>query len=246
MKLMRKLLCVVLMAALLAAVAVPALAEVEVPESVTIYKASSDNSHTHLGNINIWGVTPSMKITKPKSSKTSVLKVSGLNRWSSSTTWYDGDEDSDDADISIYINPIKAGKANVSFKIAGVAYKVAVTVKKYVNPFKKFIITGISGENMKSKFAQSAWVTDEMTSNAKKGSIKIATISGWKIYGISWRNENTGLEYSQWLPTPKSSITFPIPAMKTTENYDITLSLENTTTGGDLYVDYSIFNVAGE
>ena len=246
MKLMKKLLCVALMAALMLAVAVPALANTNAPESVTIYKSSKDNSHVMLGNIPIWDIDPDTKITKPKSSKTSILVIEGINRWSSATTWYDDSEGDMNADANIYVNPIKAGRANVSFKVAGVAQKVAVTVKAYANPIKSFVITGISSNNLRAKFAKSSWVTDEMTKNAKKGSIKISAATGWKITGIDWRNEATGLDYSYWMSTPKTSVNLSIPAMKTTENYEITVNFENTTNGGSMFVGYYLFNVAGE
>lgn len=244
LKTFKKLLSIALLTALLLAIAVPAFAA-KLPEEETVYLLSTDGSHSwwfyHIG---IMDSTNKTKVASLKSSKKAVCSIVGINRYCSEYTYLTGeDEDEAYSDTSIMIRPLKAGKANITAKIDGVANTMKLTVKKYVNPVKSFVITGISSKNLKSKFAKSGYCRDELTKNAKKGNLKITAASGWEITEVSWRNETNGLTYSQWLRTPKASFTLAIPAMKATEDYEIEVYFRNKTDGASLTVDYNLINL---
>lgn len=84
----------------------------------------------------------SSKVSGLKSSNKAVVTVKlSKSTYGTSQTYY-----------TILAAPKKAGTATVSFKCQGKAYKIKVTVKKYVNPVKSVKIgaTTVSGSKFKS------------------------------------------------------------------------------------------------
>ena len=242
MKLMKKLLCVALLAALMLAIAAPALADISVPEEETSYLLSTDGSMTWWSrSVYIGGTTASTKIKNMKSSKSSVVSVIGLSR-STEIEEYFGEEEGRDPDewgsASLLVRPKKAGKANITMKIDGKIYKTVYTVKKYVNPIKSLVLTGVGTKNLKNKFAKRTDIDDSLKANAKKGAIKVKAASGWRISEIRWENETTGLEYSQWMRNDVTSASLDIPAMKKTEEYRIVVYFRNIADDGSLSMEY--------
>lgn len=246
MKLFKKLLCTVLAVAMLLSVAAVAFA-VEVPEAVTFYRTSNDAEDSSYGFFSLYGVNSDTKIGKFKSSKKTVASIYSVERYSSYWEGYEYDDTSSWHAVSVGLRLLKAGTTNITSKIDGTSYKTKVTVKKYTNPVKSFVITGIGSKNLKSAFAKRSYNDAPLTKAAKKGNIKLKAASGWKIESIAWRNDSTGQSYHfNSYDKPVSSVTLPIPAMKTTVNYSIGFTMINTKTGASIGFDYWISNVAGE
>lgn len=246
MKLFKKLLCTVLAVAMLLSVAAVAFA-VEVPEAVTFYRSSTYADDSSFGFFSLYGMNSDTKIGKITSSKKAVATVYGVERYSGYWEGYEYDDTSSWDDATVQLRLLKAGTTNITSKIDGNSYKTKVTVKKYTNPVKSFVITGIGSKNLKSAFAKRSYNDAPLTKAAKKGNIKLKAASGWKIESIAWRNDSTGQSYHfSSYEKPVSSVTLPIPAMKTTINYSIEFTMINTKTDASIGFDYWISNVAGE
>lgn len=242
MKLMKKLLCITLMAALLLAVAAPALADVVVPDKVTAYLASTDGSVATTGKINIVGIDPTSVIKSVKSSNKKIVKVNSVMRTDISLEILETGTISAINGATIQYQLLKAGAANVSMKIDGATYKTKVIAKKYANPIKSLVLTGAGSKNLKAKFAKTSWVSEELNAKIQQGTLKLSAASGWKITNVRWVNNNNGLSMERWLQTPKSSITMSIPAMKKSGSYCIKMDFDNTENGATMEVYYWLGN----
>lgn len=154
MKTIGRLLCVALAISMLCA---SALAEIElIPQSKTMYLNSRDGKgFAATREIDISGINADSKITEPKSSKPSVLKIDHLTFSTEQTVLYEGEKaEHNKATLSVRLN--KPGKSTVSVNVDGVTYKTKLKVAQYVNPVKKFVISGISGKNLKSRLIPQA------------------------------------------------------------------------------------------
>lgn len=243
MKLTRKLLCTALLAALLLAVAAPALA-LEMPKSITFYKGGGDED-SNVGRIPLTDIDVSSPITNIKSSNKSVATYGWLNR---DVRLYDeeGSSGTFGLDGGLYINLKKAGDTTISLKTEGKTYSTKVKVVKYANPVKTFIVTSLENKNLKSKFAKRNYAVYEMTAKSKAGTFKLAAASGWKIVRASWEAEDTDDRYSVACSAGVSKLDVPVPPMKLNQNYYFRAAFKNTKTKGIVYIEYYIQNRPGE
>ena len=135
-----------------------AFAAISVPKSQTVYLTSKNG--TSSVSIPVNGLTKKQKITKSsvKSSNTSVMAPSSLDRNTNEyTTQYINNKSKDYSSSyvssSIYFDAKKAGTSTITFKVGSKSYKSKVTVKKYVNPATTIIIPGVnSGKNIASRY----------------------------------------------------------------------------------------------
>lgn len=127
--------------------------------------------YDYASQISIENPVPNGKITKLKSSKPGVLKVSSIG--------------------GPYIQPLpkKPGKSKVTFQYAGKKFSTVVTVKKYENPCKAY---KVGKKDYAKKFNKSPMygVKNYGTGEAK---ISITPKKGWKIIGLAaGSGENDG------------------------------------------------------
>ena len=242
MKLVKKLLSVVLMAALLLAVAAPALAEVVVPNKVTVYMACNDGSIGSNGKTDITGFEPTTQIKSIKSSNQKVVKISSVTRTDMTLEMLEYGMSSTISAATIEYKLLKAGTAIISMKIDGTTCKSKVIVKKYANPIKSLVLTGIGSKNLKTKFAKTSWVSDKLNANAKRGMVKLSAASGWKITDVKWVNNNNGLSTERSFKTPKASVALSIPAMKKSGDYCIIMDFVNTENDATMKAYYWLGN----
>lgn len=241
MKIFRKLLCTALLAALLLAIAAPALADAHLPKTHTVYLLSRDGSNSWWSyHVGIDESTQATKVKSLKSSKPAYASVVGINRWFSEYDYFEDEgEDETYGDVSVMLRPKKPGTTTISAKIDGVLSKMKLKVLKYVNPVKSLYITPISSANLKTKFAKGSYIVEDTPEcTGKKGYLKVAAASGWKVSHVQWENETTGLEYTWRIRDSRTSVKMPIPAMNEEEDYYIDIDFYNATTGASLDVTY--------
>ena len=133
-------------------VPVHSMAAITAPKSATAYLLSSDGTSYSYLNLDITGLSSKQSVAKSsvKSSNKKVLAVDSIitNTYKSSykEEYFNGQKarksSSSGREVGITLQPKKAGKATVSYKVGSKKYKTAVTVKKYVNPVKSIKITG--------------------------------------------------------------------------------------------------------
>lgn len=239
MKIIKRLLCVALAFSVLCAVALPALAEIElVPESTTMYLNSRNGKDlTATRKIAINGIDLDSKITNPKSSKPAVLSIDYLNRSTDRNEQFPG-EAVDQISATLYVRLHKPGKSTVSIKVDGKTYKTKLNVAQYVNPVKSFVITGISGKNLKSQFRTSGSALGTLASNAKAGQARLTTASGWIVRKIGFISTEDTITHER--RTGATTVKLPIPAMKKGNYYVIAATLQNVATGGVIDLMYML------
>jgi len=239
MKTIRKLLCIALIVSILCVAAFPALAEIElVPESTTMYLNSTNSRNlTATRNIAISGIGLDSKITAPKSSKPAVLSIDQLKLETRHLESFPG-EAVDQITATLSVNLHRPGRSTVSVKVDGKTYKSKLKVEQYVNPVKSFVITGISGKNLKSQFRTSGGASASLTSNARAGQVKLVAASGWKIRKLGFISADDAIIYERKAGTAAFRLT--IPAMKKGAYYAIPATLQNTSTGGFIDIMYML------
>lgn len=229
--------------------AVPVLASADVPSSVTVYRTSSSGTSTTSFYIDDDGDGTSFTVkgSTLKSSKTSVLEVTGVGNSSNSYNYYSvssGSTLSDSSSSYAYINLSlkKKGTSNVSFKIGSKKYTVKVNVKNYTNPVSSLKITGVSsGKNLKSKFKSSASASGKLSANTSSSAkIVLKAADGWKIQNLSIYDSTKGISQSYYSSTPKASVTLRTGKLYKSRSYSVYATLVNTSTKGEIDISYSI------
>ena len=239
MKTIRKLLCIALAVSMLCAAAYPALAEIElVPESTTMYLNSINSKNlTATRNITINGIGLDSKITAPKSSKPAVLSIDQLKLETRHLESFPG-EAVNQITATLSVSLHRPGRSTVSVKVDGKTYNSKLKVEQYVNPVKSFVITGISGKNLKSQFRTSGGASASLTSNARAGQVKLVAASGWKIRKIGFISADDTITHERRAAT--TTVKLPIPAMKKGQYYVISATLQNAATGGFIDIMYML------
>ena len=179
-----RMLSVLLLVCLLVGTQIPALAEDPyIPSEITFQMSENIGSR----NINLEGVKDVSAITKLKSSNP---KVATLSKFEYEGTAY------------VAIEPKSPGKTTVTFNLKHngktIKAKVAVTVLKYVNPFKSLKIG--------TKSCASLFKKTDMAHTYKtlKGRITYKLKKGWKLRTVSSYNGSNGSDYKHL--DPKKSI----------------------------------------
>lgn len=216
MKKVVKKLFVIAVVASVAVTAMPTIsvnAEVSYPKTYATYRSTTkefDSGH----RITVSGLTKDAKIypAKMKTSKKSVMipwyMAKGGSDYYWSTTYVDGDgkvtgepyeSKYDDFSVEVGFRILKAGTANLSYKINDETYKTKITAYKYKNPIKTAQIAGIkngSSTNLASKLKTQNYSRMKMSAKKNNATVKMVANSGWKITGVDVHNRTTGVSYS--------------------------------------------------
>lgn len=247
MKNTHRLLCALLVAALLILSAVPAFAEPYVdsdPEKI-MWSTTEKTSSYYTDSIYIGNLTKKSTITDVKSSKPSVVSIDYVRKYkdTSETTYFDPSKKETYSSYYAYIGLKikKLGKATISFKVDGKAYKKVITAISYENPVKSLQVTGINTKNLKSQFAKKNSAEATLTKNAKAGAIKVTAAKGWKVNRIYWE------DYSNYNDRGYSfggdgvaTASMGIPAMKKNTSYYMYVQFQNAELGVSQTVYYRI------
>ena len=236
MKTIRRLFCVALAVSMLCA---SALAEIKlVPESTTMYLNSRNGkSLTATRDIAISGISSDSKITAPKSSNPAVLGIDHLTIGKEWVKQFPGEKvEHNSATLSVRLH--KPGKATVSVNVDGETYKTKLKVAQYVNPVKKFVISGISGKNLKSRFNTSGSANAVLASNAKAGQVVLTMADGWRIKKIGFIALDETIVHER--KTDVRTYRMSVPAMKKGNMYLIVARTENIETGGVIDIMYML------
>ena len=145
----------------------------EVPKSKIFYLyPKGDPMNSSIFFLSISGVLNSKDVTNIKSSNPKVIP----------------NDMEMGSDGLLRFHAKKAGKATISFKIKGKAYRTKITLKKYVNPVKHISITGVKnkGKTNLANLSDKKIRIDLKTSKPKVvPTAKISAKKGWKIHSIS-------------------------------------------------------------
>lgn len=235
MKMFRKLLCAVLVVAMLAATTMIAFAE-----SRTVYLVGDGYKTDWVYN---WD-TKASQVTSIKSSNKSVALPYVLEGNNYSYKYLDkSQEDRTDHSIDIGVKLLKTGSAKVSFKVNGKKTEVSYKVKAYTNPVKTFKITPYSSSNLKSKFAKKATVDAKLTKSTNAGKFVVEAATGWRITEARWHSnsEDYGYRYYAWGEGAKK-VSLNIPAMKKGNSYYCSVEMTNKANGGTITLYYNMNN----
>lgn len=180
-----RILSALVLVCLLVGMQIPAFAEeLYIPSEMTILMAENLGSR----NINLRGVKKLSAITKLKSSNPKVATVSKFE--------YQGT-------MYVAVAPKSPGKTDVTFRVKHngktIKAKVAVTILKYVNPFKAL---KIGSKSIASLFKKTNMAH---ATKALKGKITYKLKKGWKLHTISCYNAKDGSNFK--ILDPKKSNT---------------------------------------
>jgi len=245
MKNTRKLLSVLLVAALLILSAVPAFAEPYFDDNPMkiMWTTTEKTSSYYTTSLYIGSLTKKSTVTDVKSSKPSVVSIDYVAKYNSTseTKYFDPDrkETGSSSYVSIGLKIKKTGKATISFKVDGKTYKKVITAVSYENPVKSFQLTGVSTKNMKSLFAKKNYAEESLSKNAKAGAVKVTAAKGWKVKRIYWEDysDYSDREYG-FGSNGAATASMAIPSMKKNTSYYIYIQLRNEDLGVDQTVYY--------
>ncbi len=155
-------------------------ASVSYPKTMTVYlqdKSGTSSGYTEGDTIK---VKTTKKVKNAKSSKKSVLKLEGTDKFKKYSL------------ISFYAK--KAGTSKVTYKVGSKTYTTKVTVKNYTNPAKTIMISGVkSGKNIASKFKKANEDdTFKISTTTNKAKLTVQAAKGWKLTEAVFRDEDTG------------------------------------------------------
>lgn len=245
MKNTRKLLSALLVVALLILTAVPAFAEPYVnTDPVTImWSTTEKTSSYYTTSIYIGSLTKKSTVTDVKSSKPGVVSIDYIRKYNSATetTYFDPAKKESSKDYYVYIGlkVKKTGKATISFKVDGKAYKKVVKAISYENPVKSLQVTGINTKNLKSLFDKKNTVEGSLSKNAKAGAIKVTAASGWKVQRIYWEDYSNYNDREYGFGSGGvASASMAIPAMKKDTSYYMYVQFYNADLGVYQYAYY--------
>ncbi len=239
MKHVRRIVCAALVAVMLVLSALPACAASVDWGSKTIH-LTSKSGEANFVDIFIEDLNGA-KVTDVKSSKPGVVGIITRRDTVSTLVNYEDENDHEEEDsVRIGLIGRKKGSATISFKINGKSYKHTYTVVGYVNPLKSFVLSGISGANLKSKFANGVIVDDKLKADAKAGDLVLTAASGWKIKQVMWVDLKNDEDMTRNTPRGASSVRMSLPAMKKNGQYAIRMHFINSKTKADTWLIYFI------
>ena len=181
-----RILSVLLLMCLLVGMQLPALAdELYIPTELSFQMSEGIGSR----NISLNGVKKTSAITKLKSSNPKVATVSKFE--------YEGT-------AYVAVEPKSPGNTTVTFRVKyngkTVKGKVAVTVLKYVNPFKALKIGTRSCASLFNK-------TDRVyTAKTLKGKITYKLKKGWELHSIHRYNATNGSNFKSLNPKKSNTV----------------------------------------
>ena len=198
-KAMKKMMALVLTAAVLATAAMPVSAAISRPKTLATYLGPDGKGDD---SINISGLKSDQSLT-PENVKTSAKSVVGLEYINNSThktefNYWSGENASGGTTRESTIGLIlkKPGKSTISYTIGTKTYTTKVTVLKYVNPLSSLTITGINnGKTIHKKFAKNKYATIKLPKTVSKARITAKARSGWAVKSLSVYNGRKSYEY---------------------------------------------------
>lgn len=241
MKNTRKLLCAVLLVAVLCISAVPAFAAARLStDTSTIYMRSKNYAEgRHTEYVGIYDLENDDKVTSPKSSNPSSIRVSYFSTGISYSYPEEGPA-TERPNAYLNVTAMKPGKAAISVKVNGKAIKTNMTAVEYVNPVKSLVLTGLGNKNLKAAFNTSADAYDKLTADAKAGQLKVAAASGWKLRSMYWNDSDSGDEYEFYNYNGVSSAQINVPKMVVGKSYYVGATFKNVKTGGTIDIYYRL------
>lgn len=222
-----------------------ALAEIDYPKNMTIYKNSKSAGAYVYGYINLTDLQPSDQITKGslKSSSTILQNLSAtryifLDRYEDiyPGTWDDIEYRWDSAAIEFTAH--RTGIARVNFKIGNKSYSTKVKVLAYENPLSKVTITGIkngTNTNLASMLKNRNIAEIRNTKTINNAKLSITAAKNWKITGLHYNSSNGE---TRSLNCYRSSVSMNVGKLAKNKVSYISCWMENVTTGGTIYCYY--------
>ncbi len=228
-KTMKRLMSLVLVLTLAAAVLVPATtaqaADLKYTKNLTVYLTADGWVEWTATNSNT-----SKKLTSFKSSDTSIFEVQ-----------YD---EAEGKKPSNWLKLNKAGTAKLSFKYGGKTYTSTVTVKKYTNPVKTFKLTGVSsGKDVSSKSKKTNNPSLKLKKSSDNAKLTIKAKSGWKIKSVVFTNQTdwkTLVSKTYKSSKVTSSYTKKLGKLRKSKSYYAEVTFVNTSNKGTITVYYAI------
>ena len=236
MKRMITLITLITLLVMAAAVTVSVQAAPKVPKSQTLYMKPTPWAKTGetSGSIDVKGMGKSQKIIKSsvKSSNTNRVEISYV-----SANW-------------ITYTVKKPGAAVISFKICSKKYRTKIYGKKYQNPAKSVVITGVKNGTRTNL----ASLTNKNTSSkqlhlkktVKNPKVQVTARKGWKIQTIYYLNdgladwESGTKNYKKPVSKAAVKIFTKSNRMKANVGNRITITFLNTKSGDTVGVSYNI------
>lgn len=229
MKIKKKMIALMIMAAVIMTSTVPALASIYYEKTKTFYLTTSPNQ---VGTLEVGGMTGSQSLKKAniKSSDSSVAKLLSIsnttykrNDWVNTSTY-------SDKQGSILLTLKKPGTTTISYKIGSKTYKTKARVRKYVNPLSSLTITGINGgKNIRSIFNKVSDPSYKISKSISNIKIKAKAQDDWYFDDMRFiRGGKYGYSAMTYNNPNQTSLTLKIPKIAKNDNLQITLrNVEN-------------------
>ena len=191
-KMMKKMTALMIMAAVIITLAMPAMADISYNKTATFYmqphKTSAGNSNG-TGSIYINGLTGSERLKKAtvKNLAPSVVKLDYINNYT-----YTQNKVYSDKTADIYFSLMKPGTSTISFKIGSTTYKSKVKVLKYVNPLSSLTITGINGgKTIHKNFNKDTQPDYKISKTIPNAKVTAKARKGWDIVTVSINRDSS-------------------------------------------------------
>ena len=231
-KTMKRMIALMIMAAVIMTSAVPTLAGVSYDKSRTYYLSPSRNI---LGDVNVWEMTGSQSLKKAnvKSSNPSVAKLLEVSNSTYKSAYYSDSSTHTYKSGTIVCNLNKPGTSTISFKIGNKTYKSKIKVLKYVNPVSSLTITGVNGGKTIHKVFNKKNETDYKISKAvSNAKVKVKARSGWYISSVRVRRGTKYYSSGENFYHNTALSTLTVRAAKIAKNDSIEINMRNKSNDG--------------
>ena len=186
-KTLKKMMALMIMAAIIITSAVPALAAFQYDKNITEYflDSSSILGPSSDRGIHMYGMPG--KISNVKSSNKSVAKILNYGNTDNKYNYFHSSptalKNRKDSYISYQVK--KPGSSTISFKVGSKTYKSKIKILKYVNPLSSLTITGFNdGKSFHKKFNQATDIDLEVKKSVSNAKLTVKAKKGWVITGL--------------------------------------------------------------
>lgn len=232
----RKLLCAVALV-LLCVMAFPALAEISLyPESMTVYMGGKNGvDYEATDKIAIQGLEKAIGLDAVTSSNDAVVRADSVEMsLYRSESRHTGDYIYQYIDADIIVTPCGKGSATITVDVDGERASAKLNVLPYVNPAKRFVISSVTDENIKSLFDDCSFVDKQLPQDIEKGVLAIEAADGWRVTEVEWFCFNQAEVYNYSWTSGVSAMQMAIPAMIVEREYTVRAEFVNEKTRGSI------------
>ena len=246
-KTLKKMMALMIMAAVIMTSAVPTLAAFQYDKNITEYFLDSSSILGPSGERIIVMHGMPGKISNVKSSNKSVVKILSYSNYDNKYNYFHSSPTAlkNSKDSYITYQAKKPGSSTISFKVGSKTYKSKIKVLKYVNPLSSLTLTGINdGKSFHEEFNKKTSIGLKVKKSVSNAKITVKAKKGWVITSLRV-SEQSHQYYDDDYKSARSSMSLKHIRLRkgngTSDYYtSIGIELMNKSNGGKIYLSLDL------